>query len=320
MRDGVSMPRHCYLILSHRNVRQIARLTGTLLSGSPGSEVVVCHDVGGCVLRPSDVPGCRVVPTREHVRRSEWSLAQAYLDAVSTLAELGVEYEWLTYISGQDYPIRPLREYEAFVEQAGVDGFMTYGDVLGPDNPFAPRRHQGRRRYYYRYRRLPDAWQPWLRRFRFLNGWTGAWHLHWTYGAYIGTRVRQHPFTAAFRCYAGSMWHTLNRRCVEYLRTHVVEGAPAREHFTQTMVPDEAVAQTFLVNSGRFTFCRDNLRFVDSSGSVTGSPRVFGIEDFERLVKSGKFFARKFDMETDAQVLGLLDERMAQVESAVPDR
>lgn len=254
------------------------------------------------------------MPTREHVRRSEWSLAQAYLDAVSTLAELGVEFDWLTYISGQDYPIRPLREYEAFVEQASVDGFMTHGDVLGPDNPFAPRRHQGHRRYYYRYRRLPDAWQPWLRGLRSLNHVTTLWHLHWTYGAYIGMLARQHPFTDAFRCYAGSMWHTLNRRCVEYLRAHVVEGEPVREHFTRTMVPDEAVAQTFLVNSGRFTFHRDNLRFIDFTNSTTGSPRVLKTGDFERLVKSGKFFARKFDMETDARVLNLLDERIAQVQ------
>lgn len=305
-------PRHCYLILSHRSPRQIARLAGALRRGSPGSEVVVCHDATGCTLQASDVPGCRVVPTREHVRRSEWSLAQAYLDAVSTLAELSVEYDWLTYISGQDYSIRPLREYEAFVEEAGVDGFMTYGDVLGPDNPFAPRRHQGHRRYYYRYRRLPDAWQPWLRRFRFLNGWTSAWHLHWLYGAYLGTPVRQHPFTGGFRCYGGSNWHTLNRRCVEFLRTRVVEGDPVREHFTRTMAPDEAVMQTFLVNSGRFTFHRDNLRFIDFANSTTGSPRVLETGDFERLVTSGKFFARKFDMETDARILDLLDERIAQ--------
>jgi len=316
MRDGVSKPRHCYLILTHRNPRQIVRLTGTLLRGSPSSEVVVCHDLGGCPLQPSDVPGARVLRTRERVRRSEWSLAQAYLDAVNTLAELGVEYDWLTYISGQDYPLRPLCEYEACVEGTGVDGFMTYGDIFGPDNPFAPRRHQGHRRYYYRYRRLPDGWQPWLRRLRFLNGWTSAWHLHWLYGAYIATRVRQHPFTAAFRCYAGSNWHTLHRQCVEFLRTHVVQGDPVREHFARTMASDEAVVQTFLVNSGRFRFDRDNLRFIDFTDSTTGSPLVLKTADFERLMTSGKFFARKFDMDTDARILDLLDERIAELRPA----
>jgi hypothetical protein len=305
--------RHCYLVQTHREPRQVLRLVRALRRGSPSARIFVYHDGSRQPFDPallSPLSGCDLLLAPVPVRRAEFSMVEAYLDAAERIARRGVEYEWLTLLSGQDYPLRPLADYERHLDRSGVQGFLRYGDVLGPDTPWPKQRRRGHRRYFYRYRTLSAGWLPWLSRLRWLNQVQSLVHLQLTYGAQVGCRLLRPPFDGGVRCYAGPAWHSLSRECVAYLLERHAAGDPLVEHFRHTTSPEEAFCQTLLVNSGRFRLANDNLRFADFTGSVGGSPRTLTVADLPWLLESPCYFARKFDVAVDEEVLDRLDERL----------
>ncbi|HSG39602.1 MAG TPA: N-acetylglucosaminyltransferase, partial [Thermoanaerobaculia bacterium] len=80
--------------------------------------------------------------------------------------------------------------------------------------------------------------------------------------------------------------------------------------FRHTICPDEAVVQTLLLNSGRFKFSNDDLRYTDFTGSRNGRPRTLSADDLPAITGGACYFARKFDLHRDTRVLDLLDDRI----------
>jgi hypothetical protein len=305
--------RHCYLVQTHREPRQVVRLLRALRRGSPSARIFVYHDASHQSFDPAllaPIPGCDLLLAPAPVRRADFSMVEAYLDAAERIGRAGVEYQWLTLLSGQDYPVRPLADYEHLLDRSGVQGFLRYGDVLGPDTPWPHQRRRGHRRYFYRYRTLSGRWRPFLLPLKWLNQVQSLVHLQLTYGAQVGRRLPHPPFDGVVRCYAGPAWHSLRRECVAYLLERRAAADPLVEHFRHTTSPEEAFYQTLLVNSERFRLANDNLRFADFSGSVGGSPRTLIGADLPRLLESSCYFARKFDAAIDDEVLDRLDERL----------
>lgn len=88
----------------------------------------------------------------------------------------------------------------------------------------------------------------------------------------------------------GSNWVDLRRNAVKRLlenRDHIIASTK------YTTIGDEIYMQTFLQNYG-LNFVNDNLRYIDWSDKMP-SPKSLDEEDFERVMSSGKLFARKFD-------------------------
>ena len=304
--------RICYFIQNHLAPRQIGRLVGTLRRAQPDCFVLVGHDgfAGHCTAdelrRALDVD---VFEFREPGRRGYFSLIQPYFDAVEWLSARGISYDWLVYLSAQDYPVRPLKELEALLATSGCDGFLRYWEACAPINPWG-RPRQGRCRYLYQYREAPHWATPALRVLRSLNGVQSLVHFHLVYGPRVGLRSRGSPFGGDLTCYAGTQWTTLRRACAE----HAVERARGEPEllrwFHGTICPDEAVVQTLLLNGGRFELRNDDLRYTDFTGSRDGRPRTLSVRDLPAITAGTHCFARKFDIQDDTRVLDLLDARI----------
>jgi hypothetical protein len=304
--------RICYFIQNHLAPRQISRLVGALRRSQPDCFILVGHDgfAGHCTAdelrRALDVD---VFEFREPGRRGYFSLIQPYFDAVEWLSARGVSYDWLVYLSAQDYPVRPLEELEVLLATSGCDGFLRYWAACAPVNPWG-RPRQGGCRYLYQYREAPRWATPALRVLRSLNGVQSLVHFHLVYGPRVGLRSRGSPFGGDLTCYAGTQWTTLRRACAE----HVVERARGEPEllrwFHGTICPDEAVVQTLLVNGGRFELRDDDLRYADFTGSRDGRPRTLTADDLPAITGGPHYFARKFDLQGDARVLDLLDARI----------
>lgn len=54
----------------------------------------------------------------------------------------------------------------------------------------------------------------------------------------------------------------------------------------------------------------DDLRFINWKDVDAGSPAVLVKNDFESLASSSKLFARKFDMNIDAEILDMIDREV----------
>lgn len=302
--------RIAYLIQTHRAPDQVLRLLATLRRGSPGAVLVVAHDPSAEPLdeRALDALGALHFRPARPGRRGYWSLFEPYPEAVERLDRSGVAYDWLVYLSGQDYPVRPLARSEALLAASPYDGYLTWIDAAGPSPE--GRRRQGRLRYEYQYRDVPWG-APALAALHALNGVQPWFHVHRTYGPRLGFRARRTPFGPGLRPYWGSQWTTLRRACAERVAEAARGGEPLARYFARTVCPDEAFAQTVLVTDPRFRLANDNLRFVDVRGSRDGRPRVLTMADAPALAAGGYCFARKVDPAVDPGILDWLDERMA---------
>jgi hypothetical protein len=305
--------RACYFVQSHRGPEQVARLVATIKASSPDAYVLVGHDARHSALSRADLPalpGLDLFHVEGPVQRGRLSLLSPYFQAIDRLVAAGVDYDWLVYLSGQDYPTASLARSEASWRASAYDGFLTYWDAFGHDNPWG-RKRQGVLRYGYRYTDTPPWTFPALRALRFLNGLQSVFHLHSTYGPKVGVRARRTPFGADRVCYAGSQWTTLSRPCVE----HVVERLRAEPeliaYYERCICADESLVQTVLVNSGKFRLAPDNLRYADIGSRRDGVPRTLTLADYDTLSDDRCQFARKFDPAVDAAILERLDERIA---------
>lgn len=303
--------RCCYLVQSHCDPAQVLRLVGTIKRCSPGAQVLVVHDGRTVVLDPRpfrDFPDVEVIVRYDRVERGEWSILSPLLAGLRELVENPRwSFDWLVYLSGQCYPVRPLADFEAELAATEYHGFLSFWDVLGKESPWKPR--QGKARYYAQYRRFPEWTGSLWRAVRFL-GKVSPLRFHFTYGPFVGWQPRHTPFEGPVRCYGGWQWWTLSRSCVEHLWQAISGSDPLVRWFRRTMAPCEAMVQTVLLNAGRFALCPDSRRYVDFGERRDGRPRTLERDDLPRIA-AGRFdFARKFEMARDPGLLDLIDARV----------
>lgn len=301
-----------YLILSHGKVEQLFRLIRALRVGSPQSAILLHHDAKSAPLDQAalrELGGVYQVEPRVDVQWGDASQVDALLCSV-TYALRNLEFSWLSVISGQDYPLRPLTDIEAELRSSPYDAFVRA----------APAPAQYRARYYLRYWRLP--------RFRYayhIPQWlraTFSWarqHLNRQQSLLrieggprgtplrLGIRTIRHPFSDDFVCYKGSDWFTLSRSAAQYLIEFGQRQSDALEYFRHTFIPSESYFQTVLCNSKELKVCDDNRRFIVWEDSRLAHPKTLTIEDFDSMTRSGKDFGRKFDTTVDSTVLDALD-------------
>ena len=305
--------RIAYLVQSHRGPEQLLRLVRTLRTGSPGSLVHVSHDergtpLDGGVRAAFDDLG-RVLVRADRGGYGDWSHVARWLRAVAELRDRGEPVDWVTNLTGQDYPLRPLRDVEADLAAAeGTDGFLEHFDVFGPDSTWPAAR--ARSRYLYRHRRLAALSPTAARRLRPLQAVNRVqpWlRLHVAYGLTVGVR-RPSVFTPSFRLYGGSAYSTL-RWPVALRVLERAETDPALvAQFDHGLSPEEAFTQTVLCNDPELRLSGASRRYFDFRGSQLNHPRVLTAADLPRALASGADFGRKFDLSADPAVFDRLDE------------
>lgn len=306
------MPKILYLIASHTNPPQVARLVNQLLQSTQNAHVLIHHDASKPALDPglfSFTNQVSLFPTPIGVKWGEFSVVDMELKCIHWLLENSIQFDWFVLLSGQDYPLQPLSQLEYHLESTQHDGFIEYFSAdAPPETQWNWDRHLSLERYWFRYYTVPAQlkwlfrklyrpvnWNPWLR----LKGGR--------FGAKIAFRRLHTPFNPGFRCYAGSQWHTLNRLCVEYIHNFVQTHPDIVEYYRHTMVPDESFFQTILVNNPNLKLCSDHLRYIDWRPPY---PAIMQSEDFDALMGSGKYFARKFDATIDATILDRVDAHL----------
>jgi hypothetical protein len=217
------------------------------------------------------------------------------------------DYRWVVFISGQDYPIRNLAGLPNLLGEHG-DGYL---DVEPPDRAEPLRYELG-------WFRLPHVLQTartehlFERLIYHLNGRQrlvrfAAGRL----GCTIGARIPS-PIPRGWRVRQGSNWWTLSRKAVVQFLTSKRERPALYRWFVQrTIVPDEGIFQTLLLNTPSLTFDGPDIRYIRWDDRNSGSPAIFTRADFAELRNSGRFFARKFDVEIDTAILDMLDAAAA---------
>jgi hypothetical protein len=320
--------RVLYLVTSHTNPEQVARLVRTLRAGSTLGRIAVHHDASKSRLDPTLFDGMRdvhLLPFTVPVTWGDFSIVDMNLRAFRWSLE-HIDFDWMVLLSGQDYPIRPLAELEEILGTSEVDGFLEQ-PVPVEDRP--PHHGRGRIeydsffRYHYRYREVPLAGSGraiprWVRRaLARAGGWLrprvqrGVFVHPMPSGApRVGVRRIRTPFGPTFRCFKSSQWFTLSRRSIELLAEFADAHPDVVAFYRGTVIPDESLFQSILLNHPGWRFHPDNMVFYRWSRQGAGSPDVLTMADLEEVVASRKRFARKVDHRVDPDLLDALDGRL----------
>lgn len=304
------MVKVVYFIQSHKNPEQILRLIGTIKQSSPNSLVLVSHDFQSSDLeyRPLQkrFGGIEVIPRQQSVRRGDASILQVYLEAVLWLRQHEPTFDWLVCLSGQDYPLQPASQIEAFLENTQYDGFIDYWDVLASESPAG--RKNDYKRFFSQYISLPLWTRWWLRKLSRLERFAPL-RTVWFFGL-VGIKATTTPFSDRFRCYRGWYWFTLSKSCLDYLISYLDTHPQLLRYYRRTLAPEESLVQTVLVNSNRFNLHNGSLRYMEFPLELRGYARELTLADYPQLIKSNCHFGRKVDLNRDRALLDLLDSRI----------
>ena len=287
--------RLVFLITAHRKSGQVARLIRALQH--PLVDIYLHVDKKSNLdlsLLPS---GVSMIRRNVEVGWRLYSQVQAIINSLEQILEEQQEFDYLYYISGQDYPVLPVSEMIATLA-------LTPG-----------------RQYIHHVTLDRDGWDKArvrFERFYFLS--YPRWWIRMAGGVFtfvcdrIGYKRR---FYLGMKPWGGSAWWTLTRPCLAYVLQYLRDHPAMVTFMKKTIHPDEMLFQTIILHSD---FARqvvnDNLRFIDW---VKGNPNpnILTAADAERIIAARPHFARKLDIETDVGLFDLLDDYRQRQERGI---
>ena len=280
-----------YLLLTHHLPDLTHRLVRVLLDESPRSFVVVHHDFDKCALAPFDSPRVHVLRDWVVTRRSDMSAVRGTLRGIDWIDE-HLDYRWIVLLSGQDYPIVPLARIEAELLASPWDGYIRVATNAAEAAALVRERYL--RRWYsvripFRRRRKLTFSLPYNRVFR-----------------------------DGFECYKTSQWWMLSRVAVGHLRRFLADRPDYWRQYERSFIPDESFIQTAVLN-GPARICRDeHQRFLRWGVPGSRHPDVLTIRDYDAIVASGRWFARKLNPQVCSQLPDALDAHRRSLDVAAP--
>jgi hypothetical protein len=191
-------------------------------------------------------------------------------------------FDYVTLLTGQDYPIVSPQQIDQFFRQHDGQSFIEYFPL-----PHAEWTHGGIDRFSY--------WHVRLRR------------------TYVRVPGRSSDFSGRFprlRLFGGSSYWCLSRECIEYVYRFLQQQRSYERFFRYVDVPEEMFFHTIILNSPlQESVVNDDLRYLQWRNPETaGGPAILGADDFGKIIASSKLFARKFDVTQDAEILDMIDK------------
>jgi hypothetical protein len=312
-----------FLVLAHDHAPMLWRLCARLRA-TPGATVTVQWDSETPL---PELPDGLDIELRPSPAPSAWGDG-AQLDAATAAlrAQQGLSFDWLVVLSGSCYPIRPLGALAELLATTPHLAFLETpedGTVPAPDGAGDAPLMYLQRRYFFRYRwvprrvwRLLPAWGRHVveagvqRAIRALTSERQVWMQRRPRGFSpgIGRRVHDHPFTVARPCRKGSDWFAIARPVYDDLLAQLAAEPALVEHFRHTYCPNESLFHTLLLPRWEGVNAGHNLHYQRFVGH-RAHPEVLGQADWDELVGSGCFLARKVDP-SDAAFLDRVDREL----------
>lgn len=223
-----------------------------------------------------------------------------HLKAILYLAREALKDEENFYfhlISGQDFPLRSCEDFKFFFQKNKRRNYLDYFKV-----PYAGWGGNGGldRLTYFNFYDLFDAKKTnqskWIAK---------AQHIQKLIG------YRRPLFENKIPLYGGSTWWSLNREAVDHCSTFTKRNKSYLKRFRYTFCSEEFYFQSVLINSDyKKSITGNNLRYIDWQKSAGKRPAVLDLSDFEGLMKSNSFFARKFEYPTSSELIERIEERL----------
>ncbi len=231
-----------------------------------------------------DMPNVYFIKKRIDIRWAGYTTAEAALNSLREINATGKKYDFISLISGQDYPIKSAAYISDFLRSNTGKEFMS---------------------------------------FKYFNTeWTEAKarveKYHFNDFNFRGRhRLEQAVnFIAPKRKFPGNMelcgketFWTLSQDCAMYVVEYLDSHPKLRRFLRFTWGSDEFIFQTIIMHSHfKSQVVNNNYRYINWP-PVGSRPNIFVTADFDRIMASDGIFGRKFDINTDENIFNLLDEK-----------
>ena len=288
-----------YLIIAHKSPDQLLRLIRALQDPAVFFVMHIDQRAGEEVYGPlrdyaSTHP--ELLLTKRHTCYwGGFGIAQAMIECLQTALNSKRDFDYAILLSGQDYPIKTPADIAGFLEKNRGSQFIESFSLVKP-NQWT--NHGG----YFQAEARVRYWTFFLR--------SRVFHLRWK---------RKFPF--GWEPYGGSQWWCLSRECLEYIASFMRKNPSFVRYFQYVFIPDESLFQSILSNSKfRDKIVDDNLRYIDWENPNPDYPRTLEADDFEKLQRSPKLFARKFQPGRSGECLDRIDREILGLTPVQQDR
>ena len=262
------------IIFAHKNFNQVRRLVNSLKHNDVD---IFMHVDIKADFNKDDFKDVHVFKLRADIQWGKITKLDTMMQVFKEVLDLN-KYDRFIYMSGQDYLLKPIDEIVDFLNRNKEKNYLEYSRV--------EEKHVKDRYLKYRFRNeLLDRISVKISfRKNVYGDLTTYWGPEWWMLTNDALKLITDEY---FRFYRGKLGHTL---CM-----------------------DEMIFQTILVNSKlRSTIVNDNKWYVDWSDHINGlnkgNPNILREKDFQKMIDSDDFFARKFDINIDSKILDMLDE------------
>lgn len=243
-----------------------------------------------------------VLPERYSVEWGDFSIVKATNYLIEYASSLG-SFDWYSVHSGVDMAIKPVKDFAEFLEE---DKKFFYGN-LGklPIYGWGYKGGFGRVCLYWPkyFRRKAEKYS--VR--RLLRGLYGR-----MYGAGL---IKGKKIPEKYELYGGSEWFTASEECIKRMLDVIHTDKEYNDIFKNAISSDEIYYVTLLkmVQKDEPASEDNNLRYINWSNCgaerSVGGPNTLSMDFLEDIEKSDRFFARKFDVYHDSEIVKYLEEK-----------
>lgn len=278
------------LIQAHKNPQQVARLCKAL--AHPDIDIFMHLDAKTDIASfKALIPQVIMVKKRINVLWGGFSQVKATINSLRQIKQCGVKYNYVALISGQDYPvITPSRLIET-LRRGGNQEYLSHAtmDFEYPNNTADKVLHY---HFILTNRRLTNRLRKWEYRYSPFR--------------------RKYPITPVYK---GDNWWTLTPECIDYILEYAKKEYKFVNFHRFTESSDEIFFHNIIMHSPFAERVENNShRYIDWS-QCKANPEILTCEDYDKIVKSDAWFARKFDTELNSNILDMLDKHLSQQET-----
>ncbi len=293
-----------YVLLAHANFEQTMRLFDRL---DRGEVSFVFHISQTCEPQffekifdaLKDRSNCYFA-RRAYVRWGDFGMVQGVLNAIDTICENQLDFDYAILLSGQDYPLKSHQTICQTFDRSDKKQFLEVisFDTIKQDLAY-------RIETYHIWLGKRHFWFPHQNKNNLLATITNLI-------ISLGLFKKQKP-PHGYTPYKGSFWWNLTKDCIYYIHQHIHSkiGRDLIKFFEHTNHSGESYFQTILMNSKyKDKIVNKDFRFVLwlDPDKDKGHPILLTTQYFNDIASTECLFGRKFDMKVDAEILDQIDK------------
>lgn len=271
------------VLLVHKNPGQIARLIERLTHPDIDCWVHIDKKCDSKEFRTALSVNKHVffVPGNINIGWGCYNMVEAMLLAIRGALDTNDKYDYVSFLSGQDYLLKPPHEFLKYLTENNGREFMSIQKLEASPG------------YMVR-----------IKKYHF-NGY--SFPAKKLLQKFVNKVLPDRKFPDSLEVRKGSQWITISGNACKYVLAFIDKNPRVKNYFKWVDSPDEFFFQTILFNSDFRNNIYDGVFHFTNWSQHNKHPKLLTMQDREELWSSYYFFARKFDINTDEEILNLID-------------